>query len=305
LWDISNDQQSVASRDYLHGWWAMNLGLFGLQTEPLAAEKLFNIGPLAVTNSMLFGLLTALIMVGLLLLAAKYSQLHPRSRLAYLFEVLLDFIWGVAISTFGDRKTALKHLPLLSTLFIFILLCNLTGSGLVPFVGPLEAHTSSGLTTSLLRPFTTDLNATLSMAILTIGLVQFYALKELGAKKHLRHYFTLVQPNPFHPVNIFVGIIEIFGELLRIVTLSMRLFGVIYAGEVLIHAVGDLAGNFGWLATVPTVLLEIFFSVIQAYVFMMLSATYLSVAIGSGEHHENEEKDAGTAKQVAPGTAAN
>jgi F-type H+-transporting ATPase subunit a len=93
-------------------------------------------------------------------------------------------------------------------------------------------------------------------------------------------------------MNLFIGINEVFGELLRIVTLSMRLFGVIYAGEVLIHAVSQLAGNFGWLATVPTVLMEIFFSIIQAYVFMMLSATYLSVAVGSENHDKKAAPEA-------------
>jgi F-type H+-transporting ATPase subunit a len=272
-----------------------------ITTEPLAAENLFNIGPLSITNAMLFGFISAVTVVVLLLLAARYTQLHPKSWLAYIFETLTDFIWGVAISAFGNRKVALKYMPLLATLFIFILFCNLTGSGLMPFVGAVDAHTTSGETISLLRPFTTDLNATLSMAILTIGTVQFYALRELGFRKHFKHYFTLVAPNPYNPMNIFVGLIEIFGELLRIVTLSMRLFGVIYAGEVLISAVNQIAGNFGWLATVPTVLLEIFFSVIQAYVFMMLSATYLSQAVAGGEHHD--ESNEGTAKQVAAGAS--
>lgn len=267
---------------------------FGLEIEPLSAQHLFNIGPLTVTNAMFFSVITAAFTIGLLILAAKYSQLHPKSRLAYTIEVLLDFIWGVAISTFGDRRTALKHLPLLATLFIFILIGNLSGSGLLPGVGTITAH-SGGVTEPLLRPFTTDLNATLAMAILTIGLVQYHALKALGLKQHIRHYFA----SPlWNPMNIFIGLNEVFGELLRIVTLSMRLFGVIYAGEVLINAVTQIAGDFGWLAAVPTVLMEIFFSVIQAYVFMMLSATYLSVAI-AGEHDKHEE-----APEVAqPGVA--
>lgn len=265
--------------------------LAAFQTEPLSAEKLFNIGPIGITNSMLFGFITAVAVVGMLLAAAKYSQAHPKSKLAYTIELLVDFIWGVAIGSFGDRKRALKHLPLLATLFIFILIANLSGSGLLPGIGTFTYH-SGGETSPLLRPLTTDLNATLSMAILTIGLVQFYALKELGLKQHLKHYFSVVfETKPFYnPMNFLIGLIEIFGELLRIVTLSMRLFGVIYAGEVLITAVGHLAGNFGWLATIPTVLMEIFFSIIQAYVFMMLTATYLSVATSGG--HEKHEKEA-------------
>ena len=260
--------------------------LFGLATEPLAAPKLFSLGPLSITNAMFFAFITAILVVGTFWLAAQYSQLHPKSWLAYIIELLVDFIWGIAISTFGDRKTALKHLPLLATLFSFILVGNLSGSGLLPGVGTITA-TTGGVTEPLLRPFTTDLNATLAMAILTIGLVQFYAIRALGIRGHLKHYFA----SPlWNPMNVFIGLNEVFGELLRIVTLSMRLFGVIYAGEVLINAVGALAGNFGWLAAVPTVLLEIFFSVIQAYVFMMLSATYLSVALGSNDHAGHEEK---------------
>lgn len=262
------------------------IGVFlALETEPLAAQKIFDIGGFGITNAMFFSVITAVFTIGLLLYAAKYSQLHPRSRLAYTIELLIDGIWASAIATFGNRKTALKHLPLLATLFTFILVGNLTGSGMLPGVGTITTH-SGGITEPLLRPFTTDLNATLAMAILTIGLVQFYALRQLGLRGHFRHYFA----SPlWHPMNIFIGINEVFGEILKIVTLAMRLFGVIYAGEVLITAVGQIAGNFGWAAMVPTVLMEIFFSVIQAYVFMMLSATYLAVALGD-EHGGQEQK---------------
>jgi F-type H+-transporting ATPase subunit a len=260
---------------------------FGLETEPLKAPTLFSIGPLSITNAMFFMVITAAVTIAVLYSAAKLSQLYPKSRFAYYLELLMDALWETAIGTFGDRKTAQKYLPLLATLFTFILVGNLSGSGLLPGVGTITAHTGD-TTTPLLRPFTTDLNATLAMAIFTIGLVQFTAIRQLGIKKHARHYFA----SPlYNPMNLFIGLNEVFGEFLRIVTLSMRLFGVIYAGEVLISAVAQLGGNFGWLSAVPTVLLEIFFSIIQAYVFMMLSATYLSVAIGGSEDHK-EHKEA-------------
>lgn len=258
----------------------MILPFSAVEVTPLAAEKIIDIGPLAFTNAMFYGLIGALFTVTLLMLAASWSQLYPRSRLAFYIETLVDFIYNIALDSFNDRKKALKHLPFLATLFIFILISNI--SGLLPGVGTITVNNGEhGV--SLLRAFTTDLNATLAMAIFTIGLVQFYAIKELGLIGHLKHYFS---DKPWHPVNLFIGINEVFGELLRIVTLSMRLFGVIYAGEVLIHAVGGLAGNFAWAATLPTVLLEIFFSAIQAYIFMMLTATYLSIATHGGEEHE-------------------
>ncbi len=259
----------------------MLMPAFGLETEPLSAQPLFHVGPLSVTNAMFFSVVTAAFTVVFLLLVARFSQLYPKSRLAYAVEMVIDFVWGAAIGAFGDKRLALKHLPLLGTLFLFILVGNLTGSGLLPGVGTIKSGDNI-----LLRPFTTDLNATLSMAILTIGLVQFYSIKALGFKKYVQHFFA---PPFYNPMNLFIGINEVFGELLKIVTLSMRLFGVIYAGEVLISAVAQIAGNFGWLAAVPTVLLEIFFSVIQAYVFMMLSATYLAIRLGDAGHGEHED----------------
>jgi F-type H+-transporting ATPase subunit a len=141
----------------------------------------------------------------------------------------------------------------------------------------------------LLRAFTTDLNATLALAVLTIGTVQFYAIKELGILGHLKHYFT---NKPWNPMNLFIGLIEVMGEFIRVLTLSMRLFGVIYAGEVLLHVIGELAGNLGWAATVPVYLMEIFFSAIQAYLFVMLTTVYLSIATAhnsdSPEHEDNK-----------------
>jgi F-type H+-transporting ATPase subunit a len=266
---------------------------FIAETEPLAAQKIFEIGPLAITNSMMFGLVMAAVTLGILWLAASRSRVNPKYKLAYYVETLVDAIFGVALDSFNNRKTAFKHLPFLVTLFVFILICNL--SGLLPGVGTI--HTSvNGQEVPLLRAFTTDLNATLALALLTIGLVQFYAIRELGILGHLKHYFS---SEPWKPINLFIGVNEVFGELLKIITLSMRLFGVIYAGEVLIFAIAQLSGNFAWFATVPAVLLEVFFSVVQAYVFMMLTTTYLAIATSTGEHGESD----GSKKNVKLQTA--
>jgi hypothetical protein len=67
----------------------------------------------------------------------------------------------------------------------------------------------------------------------------------------------------------------------------MRLFGVIYAGEVLIHVIGSISGSFGWAATLPIYLLEVFFSAIQAYIFVMLTTVYLSTATSHEEIHQD------------------
>lgn len=256
---------------------------------PLAAERLFSIGPLPITNTMFFGILTAGFVLILFGLAARASQLWPKSRLAYWFETLIDGVLGLMIETFGSRGRAMRHFPLLITLFIFILAGNL--SGLLPGVGSLTLNVD-GHETSLLRAFTTDLNSTLAMAALSLAIVQIYALKELGLFGHVRHYFA---GNLKNPMNIFIGLNEVFGEVLRLVTLSLRLFGVIYGGEALLHAISALAGNFGWAATLPIMFLEIFFSLVQAYLFMMLVATYLVMSTS----HEGQSNHTATGAAVS------
>ena len=256
-------------------------------TEALAPEKLFSLGPLPVTNSMLFGVMMAALVLLLFGFAARVSQLWPKSRVAYWFETVTELIMGMIIDTFGgDRRTALRHFPLLITLFVFILVCNL--SGLLPGVGTI---TYDG--TQLFRAWTTDLNSTLAMATLALATVHIYAIGEIGGKGYIRHFFS---GNLKNPMNIFIGLNELFGEVLRLVTLSLRLFGVIYGGEALLFAIGTLAGNFAWAATLPIMFLEIFVAFVQAYLFMMLTASYLVMAVSHGGESESHEAQPAGAK---------
>jgi F-type H+-transporting ATPase subunit a len=261
---------------------------------PLAAEPIFHVGSLAITNSMIFGAITGIAVLTIFLLAARRSTTKPKSKFAFAIESLVDFVFSIAKENFSAERQARRHLPLLVTLFTFILIANL--SGLLPGAGTI---TFGG--EPLLRAFTTDLNATLALAILTIGTVQFYAIKELGIVGHLKHYFT---NKPWNPINLFIGLIEVMGEFIRILTLSMRLFGVIYAGEVLIHVVGGLGGMFGWATQLPVYLMEVFFSVIQAYLFIMLTTVYLSIATAHNEEspeHEDFKENQPALKQAADG----
>lgn len=252
---------------------------------PLAAEPIFTFLGLHVTNSMLFGLFIATLVLAVFGFAARRSSARPANKFAFAIESLVEYVLQVGEDNFGSREKALKHMPLLLTLFVFILFSNL--SGLIPGVGTINIH-SGGETVPLLRAFTADFNSTLALAILTIGTVQFYAITELGLWRHIKHYFSVAEPW-WSPINFLMGPIEIASELIRIMTLSMRLFGVIYAGEVLLHVIGDLAGNFGWAATFPIYLLEIFFSAIQAYLFMMLSLVYMANATHD-DHAEHDDK---------------
>lgn len=263
---------------------------------PLAAEPIVTVFGLHFTNSMLFGLVMAVLVLTLFGFAASRSEARPTSKLSFAIESLVEFVLGLGEDNFGSREKAIKYMPLLLTLLTFILFSNL--AALLPGVGTVNVATAEG-ETPLLRAFTADLNATLAMAVLTIGTVQFAAIRELGIRRHVRHYFTLVSDSLYNPVNIFIGLIEVMSELIRVMTLSMRLFGVIYAGEVLIHVVGELAGNYGWAATFPIYLMEIFFSLIQAYLFMMLSMVYLAMATKNDHTETTDHSSDADVKPIA------
>lgn len=258
----------------------MMVPFFGFEVEPLAPQGLFNIGPLTITNTMFTGVLVALGMIALFVVAARASQLFPKSKLAFYVESLVELVLGLVVELFGDKKQAMRYFPLLLSLFVFILFSNLTG--ILPGIETLT-YFNNGERTSLLRAWTTDLNSTLALATLTMAVVQYHALRAIGAKGYFQHFFT---HQPWKPMNLFIGFLDVFGEVMRLVTLTLRLFGVIYGGEALLFAIGALAGNFSSVAMLPIIFLEIFFSFVQAYLFMMLAASYL---VMSTSMHEQEE----------------
>lgn len=164
--------------------------------------------------------------------------------------------------------------------------------------GTLYAETDSGVKAALLRPFTTDLNGTLALAVIAIGTVQYYAVRERGLGGHIKHYFSIMNPW-WNPMNVFLGAIEIISELTRLITLALRLFGVIYAGEVLLHVITQLAGNFAIIGTIPIVLMEIFFASLQAYLFIMLASVYLQMGTAHDEQHDTSHSPAVQPKKIA------
>lgn len=271
----------------------MLMPFFGFEIEPLGAQPLFNIGPLTITNTILTGLLVGILLVTVLGGAARASQIWPKSKLAFYIESMVELVLGLVTELFGDREKAMRYFPFLLTLFVFILACNLTG--VLPGIETITLN-HGGQPTSVFRAWTTDLNSTAALAVLTMITVQVHAVRSIGAKGYFQHYFT---HQPWKPLNLFIGVNDVFGELMRLVTLTLRLFGVIYGGEALLFAMGALAGNFGWLTMFPIVFLEIFFCFVQAYLFMMLSASYLVMSTSMHEQESSEETrhmTVGTAK---------
>lgn len=242
--------------------------------------KLTEIGGVPITNSMLYGWVCALLLILLFVVIRKRMTLRPKGGLTQLVELGSDFILNMMTSSLGSRKKALQYGPYFITLFFFIMFNNWLG--LLPGVG--EAVTYNG--SPLFRPFTADLNGTLSAGLVTMVMVQYFAIKESGLLKHLSHYFNGSLKNP---LTLFLGVFEMFSELIRVGSLALRLFLNVTIGEIII-AVFSYLGQFAApITSLPFVTLELVVGALQAYIFVMLSMTYLAVAIQHGHEHDDED----------------
>ena len=236
-------------------------------------------GSFVITNSMIYGWACALIIMVMLLIVSRMVRVKPRRGLIQFIEAGVEMIMGIISNSLGSREKAVKYAPYFATIFFFVLLNN--WFGLLPGVG--EAITKGD--TPLLRPFTADLNGTLAMAVVTMVLVQTFAIKESGILKHIRHYFNGSLKNP---TTYLFGGLEVFTEFTRVISLALRLFLNVVIGEVIISVFGFLGKAAAPLTSLPFVLLEMFVALLQAYIFVMLSVTYLAVAI----HHDDEQSEA-------------
>lgn len=258
---------------------------------PLAAETIFNIGSFPVTNSYINSSIALLLFAGVGLVLRKRTAEIP-DKLQNFAESILEVILGFMDQVTKNRKNSIKFLPLVGTLFFFILISN--WMGLVPGIGSigrwLVMHGQLELV-PLFRPATTDLNTTLAMAVIAVVLSHIFGIIVVGFWRYANKFIKLgdiVRSFRKGAIGIFVavvefgvGIIEIFSEIAKVVSLSLRLFGNVFAGEVLLTVI---AGLIAFGVPLPFMALELLVGLIQAIVFSMLVLVSLSMA--TAEIHE-------------------
>ncbi len=248
----------------------------------LPAEPVFAVGPFTVTNTILATWLVMLVLVGFFWSATRNMQEKTPGRLQNLAEVLVEAFIGLCTSVAGERNGR-RFFPLVTTIFIFVLLAN--WMGLVPGFGSigLIEHGEHGTEfVPILRGATSDLNTTIALALVTMVTVQVVGMRTLGVGNYLSRFFNFRGG----PIGIFVGLLELISEVARIISFAFRLFGNIFAGEVLLAVIAFLLP---FVAAIPFYGLELFVGVVQAFIFAMLALVFLTMAtIGHGEHHESE-----------------
>lgn len=251
----------------------------------LKADPLFEIAGFTITSSVLFGFIISILLVITGLYLARRTKILPgRNPFVAVFEMLTKALVDMLEGVFHDRDKAIKYTPVFGTFFVFIVVSNVTG--LLPLVGTGVTYNGA----PVFRPFTADLNGTIAMAVIAVLLVQYYSIKESGMLGHLQHYFT---NKPLNPINMFIGVLEVLGEFTRIMSLSLRLFLNTAVGEILIAVFAFVGAYFASFTILPIAVFELLVALIQAYVFTVLAATYLALAIthqDDGEHEEDHHE---------------
>lgn len=261
-----------------------------LALPPIVAEPIFHIGSFQVTNAYINSSIAVVFFFIVGFVLRNKTAMIPKG-IQNFSEAILEFMLGYIDQVTRDRKKSLKFLPIVGGIFLFILISN--WMGLIPGTGSigrnLMVHGELELV-PLLRPANTDLNMTLAMAVFAVSFSHVLGIVTIGVLRYANKFVKikdLIQSVKRGPVNIFVaitefgvGLIEIISEFAKIISLSLRLFGNIFAGEVLLTV---LAGLIVYLIPLPFMLLEILVGLIQALVFAMLTLTYLTMATADVE----------------------
>ncbi len=243
----------------------------------LKAEEIFHIGSFPVTNSLA---LSAVAFVALIILGTVFRKKIALVPGAFqnAVEAIVEGFLKLMDSVLGSRTKSEKYLPLVLTIFIMVVLSNWLG--LLPGVGSIKIHTlheGHEAFVPLFRAPSADLNFTVALAILAVLSVNVFGVIALGFVRHFSKFFTIK-----NPLYTFVGILEFISEFAKMVSFSFRLFGNIFAGEVLLIIIGFLVP---YIVPLPFLFLEIFVGFIQGFVFAMLTLVFIASATIEHEAH--------------------
>jgi F-type H+-transporting ATPase subunit a len=249
----------------------------------ITAETLFHIGALPVTNTLLTSWIVVILLIvltAILTRSIKKNAGKAPGKIQNVTESALDLFIDFMGNIAGDRETALKFLPVCGTIFFFILFSNWLG--VIPGVGSIGFyHLEAGqrVFVPFFRSVNADINSTLALALVVVTLSHIIGFAVIGFKKHISKFIQLNSP-----INFVVGLLEIISEFSKIISLSFRLFGNIFAGEVLMTIITFLVP---YIIPLPFLGLEIFVGFIQALIFATLAMMYFSTAThahGVDEH---------------------
>ena len=259
----------------------------GSHEHSLAAEPIAEIAGFSITNA----LFTSWIVVVIILfigIAVKRSVKQVPGKLQGFFELVIESAMSIVDTVTGDKKKSITFFPIVFALFLFILLNNwlglIPGVGSIGYIASVDGHDTF---ISFFRGGSADLNTTLALAIIGVVASHIFGVLAVGAWQHFNKFIninalvaipTQVRKDPtiliVNPIKVFVSLVEIIGEFAKVASLSFRLFGNIFAGEVLLASMSAILA-FG--LPLPFLFLEVLVGLIQAAIFAILVLTYLTI----------------------------
>jgi F-type H+-transporting ATPase subunit a len=266
----------------------------------LFAEPIYHLGSFTITNALFTSWFAVMILVIIAFVLRLKLREIPKG-IQNVFEMIIDGALSFCDQVTNNRKLSLKILPIALSVFLFILINNWLGLLPLGGFGLLEAGEEGGFAfVPIFRGGTADINTTLGLAVMAVISANLFGAFSIGFWKTFNKYVNLkalgeigkkIKTDPtiilVAPVTFLVGLFEIIGEFAKMASLSFRLFGNVFAGEVLLASIATLVA---YIVPLPFMLLEIFVGVIQAFIFAILLTVYFT--IGASDHdHEEEHKN--------------
>lgn len=251
----------------------------------LATEPIFNIAGFPITNSIIAAWLTIVVLLILFTIGTRKMKLVPRGLqnfLEFIIEALLNLVEGLA-----GKKNGRRFFAVIATIFLFVLfnayLALFPGFGtILVFEGEHKKE--------LLRAANTDINLPLALALVSFAFVEYWGVTTVGFFRYLGKFFAvkrLFRGKPMGLIDLFVGILELVSELVRIVSFTFRLFGNMTAGEILFLIVFFL---WSWGIAIAVYGLEMLVGIVQALIFSLLTLIFAVLAVAA-HGHEEEHKE--------------
>lgn len=260
----------------------------------LGAEPITQIGSFQITNSLLNTWIVVILLIIFAFVLRKKINIIPKG-LQNIFEIVVDGALNLCDSVTNNRKVSLKVFPIVFSFFIFILLNNwlgiFPGIGSIGFIENIEGHSAF---IPYFRGGTADLNTTLALSLIAVIGSNVFGIVAVGAWKYFNKFINLktliaipsnITKDPsiiiVNPIKFFVGIVEVISEVAKVASLSFRLFGNVFAGEVLLSSIAVI---FAFGLPIPFMFLEVIVGIVQALIFGMLTLVYFSIAMADEEH---------------------
>jgi F-type H+-transporting ATPase subunit a len=256
----------------------------------LPSKVLFNVAGFPITNTVIASWLTVIVLAIVFYVCTRKMKLIP-GKLQNLAEMAVEALLSFVKSVAGDKQARLLF-PLVATIFIYVI--TNAYLALLPFFGTIVVTGQEGTAVPLFRAANTDINVPLSIAIMSFIFVEFWGMKSLGAFRYLGEFFSFGQIGrgikdlftgkirpaitniAFGFINLFVGMLEVFSHLIRIISFTFRLFGNMTAGEMLLLVSAFLIPL---IFTIPFYGLELLIGFIQALIFAGLTLVFGTIAV--------------------------